>query len=248
MENVWKKFGALVALKGVSIRVPRGKMTLLIGPNGSGKTTLLNIISGLIEPDSGRVVFEKTDITRMPLHERHKLGLVRGFQIPRLMQNLLVDENIAIGRSGNPGESLSRAPIESLWLSFESRTMSDVESATDKLSLSRVRGRRPGELSGGQMKLLDLARIMVAENAKLVLLDEPTAGVNPVLAREIFRTLKSLSQERGLTFLIVEHRLDIAAEHADYAYALHLGEVISEGSPREVLEDPKVVASYLGEA
>ncbi|MEM4555835.1 MAG: ABC transporter ATP-binding protein [Acidilobaceae archaeon] len=247
VKNIWKSFGALVALKGVSLRVPKGKITLLIGPNGSGKSTLLNIISGLLEPDEGKVIFEGVDITKLPSHERHRLGLVRGFQIPRLMRNLLVDENVALGRADNPGESLTRAVIEAFWLEFESKTISEVNKTLDSLALSQAKGKKPGELSGGQMKLLDLARVMMAKNVKLVLLDEPTAGVNPVLAHEIFKVLKKLATEGGLTFLVVEHRLDIAVDYADYAYALHLGEVIAEGDPHEVLKNPKVIASYLGE-
>ena len=241
-----KKFGELRALDGVDISIPRGRITLLIGPNGSGKTTLINVLSGVYTPDEGTIVFEGEDITRLPPEERFRRGLVRGFQIPRLFQGLTVLENTAFTRYGNPGEGVVRGVLRWAWRRFEEET---VRRAVRMITLTRIRhlwDKKPGELSGGQMKLLDLARVMMPDNARLVLLDEPTAGVNPTLAHELFAFIRSLNRERGLTFLIIEHRLDIAVEYVDYAYAMALGRVVASGSPEEVLNHPKVVESYLG--
>ncbi len=244
--GVSKYFGSLKALDGVSLSIPRGKVTLLIGPNGSGKTTLINVITGILEPDGGRILFEGVDITKLKAHERFRLGIVRTFQIPRLFQNLSVVENAVVGRYGNPGEGVVSALFKTLWRGFERSAFKDAASYLDYLALHHLSDRRPRELSGGQMKLLELARALMPSKPKLVLMDEPIAGVNPALAHEILSFIKKLSVEHGITFLVVEHRLDIAVDYADYAYAMHLGRVIAHGDPRSVLEDPRVIESYLG--
>lgn len=246
VRGVSKYFGSLKALDDVSLGVPRGKITLLIGPNGSGKTTLVNVITGVLSPDSGRIIFEGVDITRLGAHERFRLGIARTFQIPRLFQNLSVLENTVIGRYGNPGEGMLYGILKRVWHGFERSSHEDAFDKLDYLKLRELSDRRPRELSGGQMKLLELSRVLMPLKPKLVVMDEPIAGVNPALAHEIFSLIRGISREYGITFLIVEHRLDIAVEYADYAYAMHLGRVISHGDPRSVLEDPRVIESYLG--
>ena len=245
-EGLIKRFGGLKALDGVSIRIPRGEITLLIGPNGSGKTTFINVVSGVYKPDAGRILFEGEDITGLPPHERFRRGLVRSFQIPRLFSGLNVLENTAFARYGNPGEGVFSALLKRVWEHFEEVT---IKRASTMIALTRIKhlwDKKPDELSGGQMKLLEVARVMMPDRPKLILMDEPTAGVFPSLAHEIFRYIRRLKEEYGLTFLIVEHRLDIAAEYADYAYAMASGKVIAEGKPLEVLDHPKVIESYLG--
>lgn len=247
VERVSKLFGSLRALDEVSLSVPRGLVTLLIGPNGSGKSTLVNVISGTLKADSGKIYFEGTDITDLPPHERFRRGIVRSYQVPRLFQGLSVLENSLIGREGNPGEGMISGLLKSLWFNYELKSTEEAVEKLDLVRLSHLIERRPTELSGGQMKLLEMARSTMVTKPKLVLLDEPTAGVNPSLAHEILSFVKGLSREQGITFLIVEHRLDIALKYVDYAYAMHLGRVIAEGKPEEVLSDKRVIQSYLGE-
>lgn len=243
-EGIVKSFGGLRALDGVNIRVERGKLTLLIGPNGSGKTTFINVVAGVYKPDEGRVIFEGRDITGLPPHLVYKQGIVRTFQIPRLFANLTVTENLAVARDGNPGENVYLSPFKGRWKAFEEKTVSDSFLTELKLKILHMWNRRSTELSGGQMKLTEIGRSLMA-NAKLVLMDEPAAGVNPTLAHQIFAMLRDMTRNLGITMLIVEHRLEIAAEYADYAIAMARGKVISEGKPDEVMRDPLVVSSYL---
>jgi amino acid/amide ABC transporter ATP-binding protein 1, HAAT family (TC 3.A.1.4.-) len=195
-------------------------------------------------------VFEGVDITGLEAHERFRLGIVRTFQIPRLFQNLSVLENTIVGRYGNPGEGAVKGLLRSLWYGFERTSHEDALGHLDRLRLKEqlkdVDRRMPKELSGGQMKLLEISRALMPSKPKLVIMDEPIAGVNPVLAHEIFSAIRSVCERDGITFLVVEHRLDIAVDYADYAYAMHLGRVIASGDPHSVLEDPRVVESYLG--
>jgi len=241
-----KEFGRLRALDGVDVRVPRGMVTLLIGPNGSGKTTFINVVSGVYKPDAGRVIFDGEDITGLPPHERFRRGLVMSFQIPRLFAGLTVLENMAFARHGNPGEGIVSGVFRGLWEGFERETIRRAVKLISFAKLKHLWDGRPRELSGGQMRLLEVSRAMMPDNPKLILMDEPTSGVFPALAHEIFGYIRRLRDEYGLTFLIVEHRLDLAVEYADYAYAMAWGRVVAEGKPHEVLEHPKVIESYLG--
>ncbi len=243
-RGVVKTFGGLRALDGVDIKVQRGSLTLLIGPNGSGKTTLINVIGGVYKPDAGQVIYEGEDITGLPPHQIYHKGIVRTFQIPRLFKNLIVTENLATAKRGNPGENVYLAPLKSRWIDFETKTIRESMITELKLKILHMWNRKSSELSGGQMKLVEIGRSLMA-GARLVLMDEPAAGVNPTLAHQIFAMLKEMTRGLGITFLIVEHRLEIAAEYADYVIAMARGKVISEGKPNEVMTDPVVVKSYL---
>ena len=241
-KNVSKTFGGLVALDKVTISIPEGSLTLMIGPNGSGKTTFLHVASGVLKPDSGTLLFAGRDVTFLPSHVRFRLGMVTTFQIPRLFPSLSALENVLVAARGACENPLSLMNPRA----GERDLLEKAFEVLRLLSLDHLWDRPAKALSGGQMKLLELARALVNE-PKLLLLDEPLAGVNPALASEIMRFLSKIRRERGVTMLLVEHRLDIALKHADYVYVLHHGRIISEGPPESVIEDPLVAKAYLGE-
>lgn len=240
-KNVSKSFGGVKALDKVTLSVERESMTLLMGPNGSGKTTFIQVAAGILAPDSGALVFEGRDITSLPPHLRFKLGIVSTFQIPRLFPSLSVLENVLVAARSNP--SVLSAILR------RSREEELIERAFEVLhflTLDHLWDKPASALSGGQMKLLELAYALMSD-PKLCLLDEPLAGVNPALAGEIMERLLEIRKELGVTVLIVEHRLDLALKYVDYAYAMHNGSVIAGGAPEEVVEHPEVVKAYLGE-
>ncbi len=245
VERVKKYFGGIRAVDGVSLRVKRGGIVGLIGPNGSGKTTLFNVIAGVYKPDEGEVWFDGRRIDGLPPHEIYKLGLVRTFQTPRLWRGLSVFENIATGAKGNPGELMRYALIRPYWTPAELRVGEEAAERVEFVGLKPVAGNPADAISGGQMKLAELGRALMSK-PKMLLLDEPAAGVNPTLARQIFEGIVRLRDEQGITFLIIEHRLEILFDYVDYVYVMHQGRIIAEGRPAEVAENPLVAEVYLG--
>ncbi len=245
-ENVKKCFGGIIALNGVNIDVESKSLTMIIGPNGSGKTTLINVISGVYKPDYGRVKFNGTDITGKPPHQIYKVGLVRTFQIPSLFTNLTVLENLLVATRIHEGESLFKAIFKLKWLKREEELVRKAYRILEILNLDHLWNHPVSKLSGGQMKLVETGRALMSD-PKALLMDEPIAGVNPKLAHEIFDHLIRLKKEHGISFLIVEHRLDVALQYVDYVYAMHRGKIIAKGKPEEILEDPRVSEAYLGE-
>ena len=243
--DVTKSFGRLRALDDVTLDIEGKKITLLIGPNGSGKTTLVNTISGFYKPEKGTIVYVSQDITGWAPHRIFKSGIARTFQVPSLFWKLTVLENMVTAAKDNQGELFSKALLRGSW---ESREAEAVETAFEFLELlglvdhweEPVYG-----LSGGQMKLLEIGRALMS-SGRLLLLDEPIAGVNPTLAHEIFDRLVKLRDELDTTFFIIEHRLDIALEYVDYVSAMANGKVIAHGTPEEVVNNPKVLEAYLG--
>ncbi|MGA1974577.1 MAG: ABC transporter ATP-binding protein [Conexivisphaerales archaeon] len=240
-----KSFGGLKALDGVSLTVEKGKLTILIGPNGSGKTTLINTVSGFYKPDQGTVIFGEKDITGWAPHRVYGAGLARTFQVPSIFFKLTVLENLLVADRGNPGEGFGRSMLRKFWEAEESASITKAAGLLKLLNLSDHWDKQAFALSGGQMKLLEIGRALMS-GANLLLLDEPVSGVNPTLAHEIFADLVKLRNELGLTLLIVEHRLDIAAQYVDAAHALAFGKVIASGKPQEVLSDKRVIEAYLG--
>ncbi|MCH9040722.1 MAG: ABC transporter ATP-binding protein [Nitrosopumilus sp.] len=245
ISGITKNFGGLTVLDGIDMEIEQGKLYQLIGPNGSGKTTLINVVSGLLKPDDGKIIFDGTDITQKGLFDTYKTGLVRTWQIPQPFNTLTTMENFLISSSDNAGESFLIAPLKSKWKNDEKRIADKAMKIMEIVSLVEKKDTISQNLSGGQQKLLELGRAMMSD-ASMILMDEPIAGVNPTLAHEIFEKISSLCKKQKITFLIVEHRLDIALQYADHVFAMNRGKIIAQGSSDEVIKHPKVMESYLG--
>jgi branched-chain amino acid transport system ATP-binding protein len=245
LKGVTKSFGNLRALDDVTLGAEDKKVSILIGPNGSGKTTLINVASGFYTADAGTVFFDGKDITELPPHKRYALGLARTFQIPNLFWKLTVLENVMVAEGRNPGESFTRSLFKRTWMKREKESTEKAFKLLELLGLYRVWDKPALNLSGGQMKLLEMGRVLMS-GAKMILLDEPISGVNPTLAHEIFARILRLRDELGMTFFVIEHRLDIAMSYVDNVAAMAFGKVIAEGKPESVLSDAKVVEAYLG--
>ncbi len=242
--EVSKSFGGVVALEKASIGVRHRELALLIGPNGSGKTTLVNVLTGVYKPDTGRIIFNGNDITGMPPHETFRLGLVRTFQIPQPFLKLSVLENLLVAKRDNAGEG----PVSSLgrkWLKAEEEHVETAFKVLELIKLNELWDREAYQLSGGQLKLLEAGRALMS-GARMLVMDEPAAGVNPTLAHEVFQHLTELNRKADLTFLLIEHRLELAIPYVDKVYAMFRGKIIAEGKPDEILKDPRVAEAYLG--
>ncbi len=229
----------------MSVSVEEKSLTILIGPNGSGKTTLINTIAGLYPADAGKVFFGGKDITGLPAHEIYRLGIARTFQIPSLFWKLTVLENAMSAVNGNPGEGFLRSIVKRTWIKQEREAAELALKTLNLVGLHDMWDKPADSLSGGQMKLLEIARGLVG-GAKVVLLDEPISGVNPKLAYEIFERLVSLRRDLGITFFIIEHRLDIALQYVDTVVAMAYGKLIASGKPETVMTDPRLIEAYLG--
>ena len=246
IQGVSKQFSGFTVLDMVDMELEKGKLYQLIGPNGSGKTTLINVVSGLLKPDDGRITFDGNDITKKGLLETYKTGLVRTFQLPQPFTKLTTMENFLISSSGNSGESFLLAPLKSRWSKDEKRIMEDSLEMLNMVNLLQQKDIESQNLSGGQLKLLELGRAMMS-GAKMILMDEPIAGVNPTLAHDIFDKIHKICNKQKITFLIVEHRLDIALQYADHVFVMNKGKIIAEGNSDDIIKHPKVIESYLGE-
>ena len=246
VKGIRKNFGGLTVLDGINMELDEGKLYQLIGPNGSGKTTLINAISGLIRPDKGKIIFDTIDITNKSLYQTYKTGLVRTWQIPQPFVNLTTDENFLVSSNKNSGESFLLAPLKSKWKDDENKVAQESSEIMKMVNLSEKKKLQSQNLSGGQQKLLELGRAMMS-GAKIILMDEPIAGVNPTLAHEIFKKISQICKENKITFFIFLHRLDIALQYSDYVFAMDRGKIIAQGNSDEVIKHPKVIESYLGE-
>jgi branched-chain amino acid transport system ATP-binding protein len=245
LENVKKHFGGIRAVDGVSVQVDEGSLVGLIGPNGSGKTTLFNVISGVYKPDAGVIYFRDERIDGLDPHKIFLKGVVRSFQNPRLFLGMTVLENTMLPPPGQLGERVFNAPFGWRWRKQETSLARAALETMDKHQLSNVRLHWSTDVSGGQMKLLEVCRAMMGE-PKLLLLDEPTAGVAPKLTRDIFDTIVRLRNELGLTFFIIEHRLEVLFDYVERVLVMHQGKIISDGTPDEVVNDQRVIDAYLG--
>ena len=242
-----RSFYGVRALNGVDLNVEAGTITGLIGPNGAGKTTLFHCVSGLIPPETGQVHFDGHDITGEPPHRITQRGLVRTFQIARGFPRLSVLENLMLYGADQPGETLWKSVARPASVGRREDTLRERAAAVvRRLNLLRVANDPAATLSGGQKKLLEIGRALMTD-PRLVLLDEPIAGVNPTLANEIAAHLEALAAEGGLTFLVIEHNMDLIARLCRPVIVMTEGRRLAQGTFAEVAADPRVQAAYMGE-
>ena len=248
VEDLRKSFGGIDAVDGVSFSVERGSLTGLIGPNGAGKSTTFNLITGVHEPDAGRVAFEGETLTGMRTSSIANSGLVRTFQIARELEEMTVLENLMLSPRGQSGETLTNAVLPGLRGSVRDEERELRETVWETLELFEIdhlAEEHAGNLSGGQRKLLELARALMLDPT-MMLLDEPFAGVNPTLEEKLLDRIHELREE-GLTFLLVEHDIDLIMEHCEHVIVMHQGQVLAEGPPAEIRSNDRVIDAYLGE-
>jgi branched-chain amino acid transport system ATP-binding protein len=246
ITEVSKHFGGVYAVNGVSLDINHGGICGLVGPNGSGKTTLFNTILGLHRPDEGTIYFNGKCINNLAPYQIYELGLVNAFQLPRLFYNLSVLDNMLVAARGHEGDRLYNSLfLRGRWQEQEKGMIEEALDILEIVELAQWAFSPAGELSGGQRKLLEVARGLMAK-PRLLLLDEPAAGINPVLGKKIFQKLKDFSHN-GIAFFIVEHRLEILFDFATWVYVMDKGRLVIAGEPQDLIYDPTFYAVYLGE-
>ena len=246
IRGVHKRFGGVVAVNGCTFDLPKGSIIGLIGPNGAGKTTLFNVISGFLAPNEGQILLNGVDVAGEKPNELFHRGLVRTFQIPHEFQRMTVLENLMVVPKEQQGENIFNA-----WLRWgmvrdqEAQVRDRADEVLEILRMTHVRNELAGVLSGGQKKLLELGRTMMAE-PQVVLLDEPGAGVNPTLMRELSEHILRFKTEMGCSVCIIEHDMDLIAELSDSVIVLTSEGVLAEGSMDEIRANDLVIEAYLG--
>ncbi len=246
VEGVSKHFGGVYAVNGVSLDISHGGICGLVGPNGSGKTTLFNTILGLHRPDQGEIYLNGRCINNLAPHRIYELGLVNAFQLPRLFFSLSVLDNMLVAARGHQGDKLFNSLLlRGRWQQQEKGLIEEAKTILELVELGHLAFSPAGELSGGQRKLLEVARGLMAK-PRLLLLDEPAAGINPELGKRIFEKLRDFSHN-GTAFFIVEHRLELLFEFASWVYVMDKGRIVITGQPEALIDDPAFYAIYLGE-
>ena len=243
-DNVRRAFGGLVAVDVEHLEVQHGAITALIGPNGAGKTTFFNLLTNFDEPDTGDRLFEGNDLSGVSAYKVANLGMVRTFQLTKSLSKMTVIDNMRLGGTEQAGESFFRALLPFLWRRQEAEITQRADALLERFKLSHMRDEFAGTLSGGQRKLLEMARaLMVRPN--MVMLDEPMAGVNPALKQSLLDHVKGLRDE-GMTVLFVEHDMDMVQEISDWVVVMAEGRIIAEGPPESIASNQAVVDAYLG--
>jgi neutral amino acid transport system ATP-binding protein len=243
-DNVVRKFGGLTAVNVGHLEIQRGAITALIGPNGAGKTTFFNLLTGFDQVDEGSWTFNGIKISGTTPHKVARMGMVRTFQLTKALYRLTVIDNMLLAATKQKGESILRAALPFLWKAQEQAATARSEELLTRFKLIDKRDDFAAALSGGQRKLLEMARALMVE-PELVMLDEPMAGVNPALKQSLLGHIKEL-REDGMTVLFVEHDMDMVRDISDWVIVMAQGEIVAEGPPNVVMRDKAVIDAYLG--
>jgi branched-chain amino acid transport system ATP-binding protein len=243
-DSVRRRFGGLMAVDVEHLEVQRGQITALIGPNGAGKTTLFNLLTGFDDPDAGRWTFDGDDVAGLAPYKVARRGMVRTFQLTKSLARLTVIENMRLGATGQTGERIWKSPFRWLWRGQEDDITARADALLERFRLAQMRDEFAGSLSGGQRKLLEMARALMTD-PKLIMLDEPMAGVNPALKQSLLDHIRGLKDE-GRTVLFVEHDMDMVQEISDWVVVLAEGQLIAEGTAKAIAGNREVIDAYLG--
>jgi neutral amino acid transport system ATP-binding protein len=243
ISELQRSFGGLKAVDVDHLEIQRNTVTSVIGPNGAGKTTLFNLVTGFDRADAGSWHLNGGPLVGIPAYQVARRGMVRTFQLTRVLPRLTVRENVLLAANGNPGESLWRALLGG-WRQGEDDAESRAEDLLERFDLARMSAEYSGSLSGGQRKLLELARALMV-NPEVILLDEPTAGVNPALTERLLTHITALQRD-GNTVVFIEHDMDVVQEISDWVVVMAEGKVIAEDHPAGIAGNPLVIDAYLG--
>jgi branched-chain amino acid transport system ATP-binding protein len=246
VEDVVRTFGGVTAVDGASFSVPDGSITGLIGPNGAGKSTLFDLVTGMLRPDAGSIRLRGREIVGRAPHEVAAAGVGRTFQTPKTFAGMSVADNLAFAATGQPGESALRALFQpGVVAREETRVQERVDEALSFLDLAHLADDYARGLSGGQRKLLELGRVLMLD-PRLLMLDEPAAGVNPALTDRLLDRIRALNDE-GRTVLLIEHDIDLVLRECDHVVVMHNGSTLATGPPAAIRTNDRVVEAYLGE-
>lgn len=244
VSGVQRHFGGISAVDVDRLEIQRGSITALIGPNGAGKTTLFNVLTGFDPPDAGQWHFDERDMSHASAHSMATKGMVRTFQLTKSLTKLSVIENMKLGATDQVGERWWNALLPMRWKTQESLIEQRADALLARFGMDHMRNEYAGTLSGGQRKLLEMARALMT-NPQLLMLDEPMAGVNPALKQSLNEHIRGLRDE-GMTILFIEHDMDMVHDLSDWVVVMSEGRIIAEGTPEQISENASVIEAYLG--
>jgi branched-chain amino acid transport system ATP-binding protein len=243
-DSVTRQFGGLTAVNVEHLEIPRGLITALIGPNGAGKTTMFNLLTGFDKPNTGTWNFDGHDLAGVAPYKVARMGMIRTFQLTKALSLLTVIDNMRLGAQNQPGEGLLQSFLRPIWKKREVEITQRADELLQRFKLDAKREDFAASLSGGQRKLLEMARALMSK-PKLVMLDEPMAGVNPALTQSLLEHIKGLKND-GTTVLFVEHDMHMVRNISDWVIVMAEGRIVAEGPPAQVMKDQAVIDAYLG--